>query len=230
MSNKLLFICILAVPVFCPTNSFSQKKYTDNMEWFGKDKTGFSSSGEVSPLLENDVVKDDGNQKAPRRLKHDVSVHGGLTSITSKVYVYGDKYTWRQGIDVGLRYHYMFPDNWGLGFTVEKNVTNYPGSTMNISFLGLSIVYNKPVSSHWNFCGGLDVGKASYDDEESDNNGVGIETHAGVEYLLSKKVGISLDGCSFLTLLNDKKKSSIPSGDTPGISKIGLIVGLHFHL
>ena len=226
MSNKLLFFWILAVSIFCPMNTYSQKKYTEDMECLNKDKIGYSSSGEVSPLLENDVVKDDGNQKKPHRLKHDVSIHGGPTSIISEVNVYGDKYNWRKGIDKGLKYHYMFQDNLGLGFTIENNVTHYPSSTINISFFGLSIVYNKPVSHHWNFGGGLDIGKAHYNHD----NGVGIETHVGAEYLLCKNVGVSLDGCSFFTLLNDKKRSSILTDGTPGISKIGLIIGLHFHL
>lgn len=168
---------------------------------------------------------DNGNVRATR---HDVSIHGGLSFVTSKVYVEGDSYTWRRGRELSVQYHYMFPGNWGLGASIDHNFTDYPGADITLLYYGLSVIYQYPLSRRWNVGGGFGLGIAKYDDQEKKDHGVGIKTHFGVEYLISKNWGVSLEGNSLLSLLNDDDRST-PIGDTPGISRTGLLLGLHFH-
>lgn len=201
MSKKPLIFSMFAILLFISISSY------------GQNKDGFGSVD---------------NHNETHRLRHDFSAHFGLSSIVSKMYVDGDKYTWRVGKEISIQYHYMFQDDWGLGFTYDRNLTDYPGADVDQSFIGLSIAYRNPISRRWNLGGGLDIGRATCDDSEQETKGVGIKTRLGLEYLLSKNIGVSLDAFSALALLH--KKTTIPSDNNNGIGRVGLQLGLHLHL
>ena len=179
-----------------------------------------------------------------------IKVSGGLSFVVSNVYLEDQfenkirKITWRPGVSALLEYEHIFKSGWGLGLNTIYNDTRYPNGIKSITkkkmalrqfYIGPSIVRRSIIGDRWFVEGALGMGYAYTDGDFTDGtSGVGFMLKGGVEYLLSKHVGIGaeLNDVIVITGFEDEYLKKAFPNDYSGMNgtfRLDLALGLRFY-
>ena len=176
-----------------------------------------------------------GKVNSAKKATHTLSLNAGPAWITSKVYVpsgysYKEK-SWKTGLEMTAEYNCVFSSGFGFGITYARNHTSYGnGYDMNLNYIGPSFVMAGNLTPKWR--GKLDVG-IGYANMETDGEtegGLGVKSAAGMEYLLSKNIGIGAELMSVSTWFGERE-GDYPGDDDDlnGITRIGVTVGMRIY-
>lgn len=162
---------------------------------------------------------------------HTLTFDVGPAWITSKMYTPSGKYTWRTGLELGAEYSCVFSKGYGFGITYLRNHTNYPDANVDLNYIGPSFVYAGNFSEKWRAMAEIGLGYGNINDGSGWQSGFGTKYTAGVEYMLSDKLGV----CAKLrnmAVYFGKQDSDYPGDDDDlnGISRLALQLGLCIHL
>ena len=196
-------------------------------------KTTAANTNQKAAKNATTVTKKSSSAKKPT---HTLSVNAGPAWITSKVYVptsYGkyEKKSWQTGLELGAEYNCVFSSGYGFGINYSHNHTSYgKGIDMDLNYIGPSFVMAGKFTPKWR--GKLDVGfgygNMSTGDESE--GGLAFKASTGVEYLVSKNIGIGAELMTISTWFG-KQDDGYPGDDydTNGIARIGLNVGMRIY-
>ena len=140
-----------------------------------------------------------------RKLTHTLSLEGGPSSITSKVYSPDKTYSWRTGFEWGGELTFLNQKGIGVGLAYMHNLTHYPDDKLIFDYVGASFVIAKHFANRWRYKASLGAGYSHYQDKYknvsgnwwnstpptgSEKDGIGTRIAFGVEYLLTYRFGI----------------------------------------
>ena len=168
----------------------------------------------------------------PKSTTETISFDVGPAWITSKMYTPSGEYTWKRGLEVGFEFSRVYSKGYGFGFSVLHNSTSYPEGKVRLSYVGPSFVYAGFLSNKWRGMAEIGLGYSIFHDEGSGNeSGLGIKYSTGLEYMLSKDIGISVKLRSVTVYFGGKQKDFGGDDDeTNGVARLALQIGACFHL
>ena len=179
-----------------------------------------------------------------------IKLSGGLSFIASNVYI-EDQYasqirrcTWKPGISALVEYEHIFKSGWGFGLNTIYNDTRYFNGLRNNTkknlalrqfYIGPSVVRRSIISDRWLVEGAFGMGYAYTDGDITDGiSGVGFMAKGGVEYLLSRHVGIGaeLNDVIVLTGFEDEYLKKVFPKDYSGMNgtvRFDIALGIRFY-
>jgi hypothetical protein len=174
----------------------------------------------------------DGPQTQEKKTDHVFSVNAGPAWVTSKVYTPRGRFSWRTGLELVADYNCIFSNGLGFGLTVAHNSTSYPDNiTMKQLYAGASFVYSGKWGDKWRAKVDAGLGYANCKDDMSTEGGLGLKAAYGIEYKVSRQVGLGLEILSVTSYLGSQTNYYTgEKNERNGVSRLGLTLGLRFYL
>ena len=98
-------------------------------------------------------------------------------------------------------------------------------------YAGASFVYSGKWGDKWRAKVDAGLGYANCKDDISTEGGLGLKAAYGVEYMVSRQVGLGLEILSVTSYLGSQTNNySGEKNDRNGVSRLGLTLGLRFYL
>lgn len=205
----------------------------DNI-WEREENKAVEIKAEESPQTRNEsaVVTDD--------RKGVLKVSVGPSMTTSKMYYSESDYLSNVfGYEVAVNYEHPLGDHgWGMSVDVDYNYTPYD-YIPNVSLLhiGAGVVYSE-VLKRVRLSAQLGVG-VGYCEEKINTYyeylpnkarlGFSMSSRLGIEYMLSRKVGIGIDLASFRCYMSNDSGYDLPGNEQYGIAHIAALLGVRFY-
>ena len=178
-----------------------------------------------------------------------VKLSGGLSFIISNVYIdnqYENKVMrsiWRPGISALLEYEHIFKSGWGFGLNVIYNDTRYKNTYINSAkknlalrqiYLGPSVVRRSLIGNRWLVEGAFGIGYSHLGGDFLDGtSGLGFMLKGGVEYMLSKHVGIGVEMNDVIAITGENNDALIKKyseeNSWSGTFRIDFAAGIRFY-
>lgn len=172
----------------------------------------------------------EGKAKVPGNI---IKLSYGPAVLTSNIYYGNDVYGNLSAMNLEVEYTHVWSNGWGLGvqglqshFDVGEH-----SDCMNLFYVGPCVSYNYRTTKDWLWHLSVGVGYASWDDVPESHSGVGSTTKLGVDYMLSRHIGIGVESTSVLSWFKKPKGWSEHHHDEGyGISQYGFSLGVRFYL
>ncbi len=162
-----------------------------------------------------------------------VKVEAGPGFIVSTVETPVGRYNSRVGTDFMVSYQHIWKSCFGVGFTYAHNATGYNSlGTLKIDYVGADWVYSQLFGKkkNWRYDWSLGIGYAHYSIEGWEKQGgVGVRWGAGLQYMLSKRIGLGLEFNSITTNFKKPDGVELEKNQNYGYQRINLLGGLHFY-
>jgi hypothetical protein len=178
-----------------------------------------------------------------------IKLSGGLSLILSNVYLenqYENKVmrsSWRPGISALLEYEHIFKSGWGFGLNVIYNDTRFKNTYKNKAkknlalrqiYLGPSVVRRNLIGSRWLVEGAFGMGYSYLGGDFLDGtSGLGFMLKGGVEYMLSKHVGIGVEMNDVIAITGENDDDFIKKysedNSWSGSVRIDFAAGIRFY-
>lgn len=175
----------------------------------------------------NDIIEGPANEKQDGKTQHTIVLSGGVSWITSKVYVDYDEKTWVTGGNFSLAYNCVYRGGYGFGVSYVRNMTSVDGCEIRANFIGPSVVYSTRVDM-WRFSAEVGIGYAFCKMDGDNANGIGLKSAVAAEYLLSNHIGLMGQLGGVTSFLSGEIKNG-RSNNINGISHWGVSLGLCVH-
>ena len=210
----------------------------DNI-WEREENKAVEIKAEESPQARNEsAVVTDGRKGV-------LKVSVGPSMTTSKMYYSESDYLSKVfGYEVAVNYEHPLGDHgWGMSVDVDYNYTPYD-YIPNISLLhiGAGVVYSE-VLKRVRLSAQLGIGvcnceekaRTGYDSfnvysyPDKGRLGFSMSSRLGIEYMLSRKVGIGIDFASFRCFMSNDSGYDLPDNEYYGIAHIAALLGVRFY-
>ncbi|MBR1464292.1 MAG: hypothetical protein IJ604_13090 [Prevotella sp.] len=171
-------------------------------------------------------VQDSLNVVSKERPVHTLSLNYGVGWITSEVtdgYA-GRVYRWRTGQELSAEYSFVRNGSYGFGVLGDHSSTDYPSGAINITYIAPEIAMLNSTNK-WLYQWAAGLGWAHYSEDYASKSGLGLHTKAGIEYLLTRHIGIGADVLAMYTFFGKGTEYRVD-----GFSRISIVAGLRFHL
>lgn len=162
-----------------------------------------------------------------------VKLNVGPAWITSKVYVGSEEFSGISAFNLMLQYSHLWKSGWGCGLQAfqshfkvgDSNNSNYGGSA-NIFYLGPSLTYAYRTDKGWLWTMNYGMGYTSIDEADS-YSGFGMTLSVGVDYMLTKHLGVGLDVMEYEGFFKAPVEWKQEHPDMRyGYSQIGIFAGI----
>ncbi|SFW45045.1 Outer membrane protein beta-barrel domain-containing protein [Prevotellaceae bacterium HUN156] len=164
----------------------------------------------------------------PAWIISDVETAGRIYKSKSGSVLTADyQHIWKSGFGVGLNYM-CFDASFDEGFD------------MKIHYIGPSVLYSYMLNDNWRLEASFGIGYANYSESvttieykySESHSYIGALSQLGVEYMLSKKVGLGLQVDIFTMRMNEPEggKYSTEKYDFYGMRRFDTSLGLRFYL
>ena len=166
-------------------------------------------------------------------------VNVGPSWITSEMQTPTKTYKSVRGIALELGYQHLWRSGIGIGYNYLYHSTSFDEVySVKLHYFGPSVVYGVKLGDSWRMDGALGLGYSVYMEKEvkgfmvgnSSESNVGILGQIGVEYMLSKSIGIGIQFNSFT--MSMKRPTGIDTSKYGfyGIKRIDAQFGFRFYL
>ena len=124
---------------------------------------------------------------------------------------------------------------WGFdlyGSMTELDLLSYSSSekyNLTLIYIGPSAVMSGNLNDKLRLDFVLGSGVACYTDNDHAGVGFGLKTTLGMEYMVSKKVGIGFDMLAITTIFGNPSGVSLPNNEVYGYRQLGLMLTGRFH-
>jgi len=124
---------------------------------------------------------------------------------------------------------------WGFdlyGSMTELDLLSYRSSekyNLTLIYIGPSAVMSGNLNDKLRLDFVLSSGVAYYTDNDHVGIGFGLKTTMGMEYMVSKKVGIGLDMLAITTIFGNPSGVNLPNNEVYGYRQLGLMLTGRFH-
>lgn len=180
-----------------------------------------------------------------KKLTHTLTIEGGPSSITSKVYSPDKTYSWRTGFEWGAELTFLNQKGIGVGLAYMHNLTHYPDDKLIFDYIGASFVISRDFANRWRYKASLGAGYSHYKDKYknvsgywfenpptgSEEDGIGTRIAFGVEYLLTNRFGIGATLQNQTIFMNDQSTSWLgkPKNSKNGFTRWGVNMTLNYY-
>lgn len=163
-----------------------------------------------------------------------VRVSAGPSWIVSKFEIDDRTYRGKLGSEVGASYEHYWKNGLGVGvdFSYYHTAfdTEYDGDyDVNLLYIGPSFAYRLS-SKKWQLYEAVGLGYSRYNEEYYSVNGLGVMARLGINYLVSKHLGIGASLNAISTRLKEPHDagSYLDDDEYYGIGRISVMVGLSY--
>lgn len=162
----------------------------------------------------------------------------GPSWITSELQTPTKAYKNETGIALELDYQHLWRSGIGIGFNYLYHSTSFNEAYgVNMHYFGPSVVYGVKLGDNWRMDCALGLGysvytekvKGYFSEENSDSN-IGLLVQLGIEYMLSKNIGIGLQLNSFTMSMKRPDGIDTSKYDFYGIKRLDAQLGLRFYM
>lgn len=189
----------------------------------------YNSFTEVKELK---TVQSGSEQKREGAFKNIISADIGYGIVTSKIYTLNKTYNVKGGLEWRLQYERTGKKY--LGFSLQYTgfrTTFVTGEEILTTYLAPSIIYRIRMQK-WIVKMGAGLGyfgcKADAGYGRENNSGMGINLDVGIEYMLSKHIGLGfsidwIEGCFF------KENFYMEPNEVSGLFRVNILGGIRFY-
>ncbi|MDR0893895.1 MAG: porin family protein [Prevotellaceae bacterium] len=161
--------------------------------------------------------------------KNTLSVSAGWGWVTSKVATPLGSYRGKGGVEWGVEYNHVFNSGWGFGLQYAGFQVEFDRSASStLTFIGPSLVYRGRFSDKWLPKMSLGIGYGGMSDNGFNTSGVGISYALGMEYMLSKSVGVGVELSEFVFNFSTTKEQQ-RNNERNGVARVSLTGGLRVY-
>ena len=165
-------------------------------------------------------------------------VNVGPSWITSELQTPTKTYKNVRGIALELGYQHLWRSGIGIGFSYLYHSTSFDEAYgVKLHYFGPSVVYGIKLGDSWRMDGALGLGCSVYMEEAKNTmvsknfeSSVGILGQIGIEYMLSKSIGIGIQFNSFTMSMKRPAGIDTSKYDFYGIKRIDAQFGLRFYI
>lgn len=165
-----------------------------------------------------------------------IKVNAGPSWITSEIVTYNRTYKNKMGFGFGIDYQHLWRSGIGLGINYMYHYTSFEGDfSATMHYIGPSLIGSIKLGSSWRMDAALGIGYSVYREaygmagEESKSN-VGAMVQLGIEYMLSKRVGLGFQLNSLTMSMKRPDDIDTKQYDFYGIKRADAQLGLRFYL
>lgn len=172
------------------------------------------------------------SQASPKDI---VKLSAGPAWITSEVQTPQGKYNRKSGFSLGADYMHLWESGLGIGVNTLYFGSKFDeGIKVRLFYLGPSFVGSLTFADKWRAETSFGLGYCMYKEmmgplEETSNN-LGFLGQIGIEYMVSRNVGIGLHLNSFLVTMKRPEGYNTDKYDYYGLKHIDLMFGVRFYL
>ena len=170
-----------------------------------------------------------------------LKVNAGFSWITSEMQTPTRTYKSKRGFSAGVDYIHLWRKGLGFGINYLYHTTSFDeGFSIKMHYIGPSFVASMKLGTQWRFGALLGIGYSSYTERadgymygfglSETKSGVGVLGQLGLEYMLSKQVGLGLQMNTFTMSLERPSGFDTDRYDFYGIRRVDLQLGLRFYL
>lgn len=153
----------------------------------------------------------------------------GYGWITSALYsVTGEKYKGKGGMEWGIAYDHVFRSGFGFGAQYAGCRVTLPDGDMNLSYIAPSFVLRER-NKHWILKCAVGAGAFIFSQGGYRVTRLGINATLGIEYMVSKSVGIGVSCNAINVSLPKQEGVDLGEEEHSGISRINLLGGARFY-
>lgn len=171
-----------------------------------------------------------------------VKINAGPSWIVSEMQMPTGTYKRKIGFGLGVDYQHIWRSGFGIGLNYLYYGTSFNDAYgIRMHYIGPSVLVSLKTSDKWRYDASLGIGYSRYTEQitgrqqgisfkvSGSENRVGTMVQLGIEYMLSKKVGIGIQSDAFVMSLKepDDYKGEY---DFYGIRRIDAQIGLRFYL
>jgi opacity protein-like surface antigen len=165
-------------------------------------------------------------------------VNVGPSWITSEMQTPTKTYKNETGIALELAYQHFWRSGIGIGFNYLYHTTSFDeGYRVHLHYFGPNIVYGIKLGDNWRMDGALGLGYSVYKEDfkgftagDSSESNVGFLAQLGIEYMLSKSIGIGIQINSFTMSMKRPDGIDTSKYDFYGIKRFDAQLGFRFYL
>lgn len=165
-------------------------------------------------------------------------VNIGPSWITSELQMPTKTYKGETGITLEIDYQHFWRSGIGIGFNYLYHSTSFDeASGVKLHYFGPSVAYGIKLGNSWRMDVALGVGYSVYLEKlkgfvagESSESNVGLLGQFGIEYMLSKSIGIGIQLNSFTMSMKRPDGIDTSKYDFYGIKRLDALLGLRFYL
>lgn len=153
----------------------------------------------------------------------------GYGWINSKLYdVNGNELSSLSGLEWKFSYRYIWSSGWGIGMQYSGFKSNNMGGDLTLSYIAPECAWGSKWGN-WIFKGGVGVGLFLFKNMLYNTSGVGCHATLGMEYILSKHVGLGVTLNSISASLPKQQGMQLKENERSGIARINLLGGLRYY-
>lgn len=160
-----------------------------------------------------------------------ISLDAGIGRVYSKIYTPYRTYNGKNGVDWKLEYNRVYRNGIGFGLQYSGFRAGFSeGGYMLLTYIAPSFIGRVKLSDVWMLKYGVGIGYFAYSDSgKSVYSGVGFDINVGVEYMISKHVGLGIEAQSLSSYLQQQAEVELGEDEHSGISRINIKGGIRFY-
>ena len=165
-----------------------------------------------------------------------VKVNIGPSWITSEIQMYNRTYKNETGFGFGIDYQHLWRSSIGFGINYMYHYTSFDSDfSAKMHYIGPSLVGSIKLGSNWRLDAALGVGYSVYREAynrvgEASESNVGAMTQLGIEYMLSKRIGLGLQLNTLTMRMKRPDDIDTKDYDFYGIRRLDARLGMRFYL
>lgn len=153
----------------------------------------------------------------------------GYGWITSRLYDYsGNSLGHKGGVEWRLGYEHVWKSGLGVGFQYSGYRAAFDEGNMVLSYLAPELVGRTKLNK-WILKYGVGFGLLLYHEPNNDMTGFGGHLTIGVEYMLSKNIGLGATTSYVSGSLPNEDDMNLKENERSGINRFNLLGGLRFY-
>lgn len=165
-------------------------------------------------------------------------VNIGPSWITSEMQTPTKTYKNETGIALELAYQHFWRSGIGIGLNYLYHTTSFDeGYRVNLHYFGPSVVYGIKLGNSWRMDGAWGLGYSVCKEDfkgfmagDSSESNVGLLAQLGIEYMLSKSIGIGIQFNSFTMRMKRPDGIDTSKYGFYGIKRLDAQLGFRFYL
>lgn len=166
-------------------------------------------------------------KQAPR---HTMAVNTGAGLITSKIETPTRKYKRKAMTQWQAEYNCIFKSGLGFGLKFFGSSTTISDDSFTEKIITPTFVARAKLAPKWIIKADLGLGYSSFNNSYEQQSGPVFSNSVGLEYMISKHIGIGGEFSSLICALKEPRHLQIGKDEWYGIRKIAFIGGLRYYL
>ncbi|MBR1546301.1 MAG: porin family protein [Prevotella sp.] len=161
----------------------------------------------------------------------------GPSWITSEIQTPTRAYKNKMGFCVDIDYQHLWKSGLGVGINYLYHSTSFDeGYSIKMHYIGPSIVASMKFGDNWRMDASLGLGYSvckednGYFIEDHSESNLGVLAQLGIEYMLSKSIGIGIQFNGFNMRMKRPDDINTSKYDFYGIKRLDATLGLRFYL